>query len=406
MDKRKVTLIGIGMGSMETRTELATKRIKESEFLVGARRMLEAVEDIIDLDRQVFFLSYQAKEIAEFLGKQDFTQASILLSGDVGFSSGAKKLIEELTEYEVELVPGITSMVYFMSRLKMPWENVCFGSVHGKNLNTIQRIQRNRRCFFILDGTEGLHRLCEKLIYYNMKEVVLYVGENLSYPEERMWKGTPEEMQKEQVGTLAVVLVENEHAVNWAAKSIPDEAFIRSKVPMTKAEVRTVSIGKLQLEADSVVYDIGAGSGSVSIEIAMQAPDIQVYAIEKNPEAVDLLEQNKRKFGADNMEIIEGLAPQAMAGLPVPTHVFIGGSAGNLDVILQECFERNNKCRVVINAIALNTLVQVVTWIEQHQEYESDIVQLQASHGKQVGSYQLMMGQNPIYIITLAKKQE
>ena len=133
-----------------------------------------------------------------------------------------------------------------------------------------------------------------------------------------------------------MVLVENPQArQNPVTHGIPDEAFLREKVPMTKEEVRDISLSKLRLTRQAVIYDVGAGTGSVSIEMALQAEEGTVYAVEKKPEAVELLRKNKKKFAADNLEIIEGLAPEALRGLPAPSHVFVGGSSGNLRAILQ-----------------------------------------------------------------------
>lgn len=403
MDKRNVYLVGIGMGGNGTLTEEARRIVEKSEIIVGAKRMLES----FSLEDKDVLVSYKADEIASYLReKHVFQNAAVLLSGDVGFYSGARKLIDALHNFSVELIPGISSMIYFCSRLQIPWEDVCACSVHGRNTNLIQRIQRYKRTFFLLDGEKGLKQLCEKLLYYGMNDVTLYIGENLSYEEERIVSGTPEEFKEYPSGSLLVGIVENPYARNWAARSISDEEFIRSKVPMTKSEVRTVSVGKLQLEADSVVYDVGGGSGSVSIEIALQAPDIKVYSIEKNPDALALMEANKKKFAADNMEIIDGSAPEALDQLPAPTHAFIGGSSGSLEAIIESIFQKNQNCRIVVNTIALNSLAQIIDILDAHPEYRQEIIQLQTSAAKKAGRYQLMMGQNPIYIISLWKERE
>lgn len=129
---------------------------------------------------------------------------------------------------------------------------------------------------------------------------------------------------------------------------------------MTKEEVRTVSLSKLRLTADSVCYDVGAGTGSLSIEMALRAHQGQVWAIEKKEDAVELIHRNKLKFAADNLEIVEGLAPEALKDLPAPTHAFIGGSSGNLKEIVKLLVEKNPQVRIVINCITLETVSEAL----------------------------------------------
>lgn len=122
--------------------------------------------------------------------------------------------------------------------------------------------------------------------------------------------------------------------------------------------------------------------------------------IEKKDEAIDLLEQNKRKFGTDNLEIIKGLAPEALEGLPAPTHAFIGGSSGNLKEILEVLLEQNPRVRVVINAIALETVAEAMQCLKSMAFTDVDIAQISVAKGKKLGSYEMMMGQNPVYIFS------
>ena len=164
--------------------------------------------------------------------------------------------------------------------------------------------------------------------------------------------------------------------------------------------MRSISLSKLRLHKDAVVWDVGAGTGSVSIEAASLAKDGVVYAIEKKDEAIDLLEQNKRKFGIDNLEIIKGLAPEALEGLPAPTHAFIGGSSGNLKEILEVLLEQNPRVRVVINAIALETVAEAMQCLKSMAFTDVDIAQVSVAKGKKLDSYEMMMGQNPVYIFS------
>ena len=232
-----------------------------------------------------------------------------------------------------------------------------------------------------------------------MQAVKLYVGECLSYPEEKIQIIMPTNGYSGQQPQLAALIIENPHYVEAIDESFEDEEFIRGKVPMTKAEVREVSISKLKLTKDAVCYDIGAGTGSIGIEIATKSPTITVYAVEKNPEAIELIEQNKRKFGVDNLAIVEGLASDVLENLPAPTHVFLGGTTGNLETIMESVWEKNSHARVVLNAIALETIARAVEFEEKHQLIDSEVIQLQVSKARKLGSYHMMTGHNPIYVI-------
>ncbi len=180
-----------------------------------------------------------------------------------------------------------------------------------------------------------------------------------------------------------------------------DESFIRGDVPMTKSEVRAVSVSKLELTGDSVLYDIGAGTGSVSVEASFMIPDGKVYAVEKDPEALRLIIENKDRFRAENISVIEGEAPDAFKDLPVPTHAFIGGSGGKLDEIIEELFKKNPDIRIVINVITLESLSNVLDIIKRSGR-DAEIVMLQVSRSKVMGSdsFHLMQGLNPVYVIS------
>ncbi|MGN0363000.1 MAG: precorrin-6Y C5,15-methyltransferase (decarboxylating) subunit CbiT, partial [Bilifractor sp.] len=150
----------------------------------------------------------------------------------------------------------------------------------------------------------------------------------------------------------------------------------------------------------SVVYDIGAGSGSCSVEAALRAVEGRVYAIEKNPAAVRLLYSNKLKFRVDNMEIVEGSAPEALQDLPVPTHAFLGGTGGNMEEILRLLLQKNPGIRVVLNAITLETVTQALDILKRLPFAEPDIASVTVAKSKKAGPYHMMMGQNPVYVIT------
>lgn len=187
---------------------------------------------------------------------------------------------------------------------------------------------------------------------------------------------------------------------------MPDSVFITGKIPMTKSEVRSISLSKLQLKKDSILYDVGAGAGSVSIEGAMIAKDGMVYAIEREEEAAILIEVNKIKFDIQNIEVINGEASNVLELLPSPTHVFIDGTFGNLKEILTKVFIKNENARIVINVIALENLAEVVYLLKKISVKDIEITQVTISKVKEVSNYHLMRGQKPVYVISLTGKNK
>ena len=401
--EQNVTLLGIGMGSIGTLTLEGREAVRSANLIVGARRMVDAVR----LPGQDFLYEYRSREIAAYLAEHpEYTKVVVALSGDVGFYSGAKKLVELLGP-ETKMICGISSVVYFMSKIGLSWDDAKIVSAHGKTCNLISLIRENRKVFAILGTNDGVRNLAEKLTFYGMGDVILHVGENLSYDNEKILSKQAKELVSYKGDPLSVICAYNLKAEpEPATHGLSDEEFIRGKAPMTKAEVRTVSLAKLKLSKDAVCYDIGAGTGSVSVEMALRASEGEVYAIEKKEDALALLAQNKKKFALDHMYIIPGTAPEALEELPIPTHAFIGGSSGNMKEIVELLIKKNPQVRIVINCITLETVGETLGCIrelakQEGCECENEIVQLCVSRSKNIGRYHMMMGENPIYIITV-----
>ena len=170
---------------------------------------------------------------------------------------------------------------------------------------------------------------------------------------------------------------------------------------MTKEEIRSISLSKLALTKEAIVFDVGAGTGSIGLECALQAVDGMVYAIEKKEDALALLAKNKQNLGVSNLEIVAGTAPEALEALPAPTHAFIGGSSGNMKEIVELLLRKNKDVRIIINCIALETVVEVMNLLKEKKFKHQDIVHASIGKSKTLGNYHMMMGQNPVYIISL-----
>lgn len=398
--KQQVSLVGIGMGARETLTIEAKDAIAQADLIIGARRMVDAVIR----EGQAFCYEYRSKEIGEYIeAHPEYERIAVVLSGDVGFYSGARKLLTVLPG-EVTVICGISSVAYFMAKIRLSWDDAVIVSAHGQTCNLVSYIRENEKVFAILGTRTAAGELAEKLKDYGMGDVQLYVGECLSYPEEKVFVKKAADLVGYAGDPLCVVCAVNPGA--RAAKvthGLPDGAFLRGKAPMTKEEIRTISLSKLQLLETSICYDVGAGTGSVSIEMALRARRGRVYAIEKKADALVLLQENKEKFAADNLEIVAGEAPGAMEGLEPPTHAFIGGSSGNLKEIMALLLKKNPHVRMVINCITLETVSEAMEAVRELELGQTEVVQAVISRSKSVGRYHMMMGENPIYVITCEK---
>lgn len=393
----EVSLLGIGMGSRENLTVEGKNVLEDSELLIGARRIVDAVR----LPGQEVYYEYRSSEIVSYIQNHpEYEKITVVLSGDVGFYSGAKKLLPLLGE-QTRVICGISSVVYFMSKIGLSWDDAKIVSAHGRACNLISLIGHHEKVFAILGTSDGVSVLSRKLVEYGMGSVILWVGERLSGEDEKIFQKEARELTDYEGDPLSVVCACNPAALpEDATHGKKDEEFIRGKAPMTKEEVRAVSLAKLRLNPDSICYDVGAGTGSVAIEMALRAWQGKVYAIEKKEEAAALIQENRKKFRTDNLEVICGEAPEAMRELPVPTHAFVGGSSGNLKEIVFLLLEKNRNVRIVINCITLETISEVLQILKEFRFLSREVVQMSVSRAKELGSYHLLMGENPIYIIT------
>ena len=394
--RKLVVLAGLGMGNPETRTLGLERAIREADCLIGAQRMLESVETA----GKRCHTAVLARDIAEFIRSDSGRRYAVLLSGDTGFYSGARGLVAELTDMDVEVLPGIGSLQYFCARLMRPWQDVRALSLHGRDCDFAGEVRRNPAVFALVGGSDGTHQAIERLCSAGLGSCTVHVGQRLGYDDERIVSGTAQELSQQSFDPLSVILVENAHSGEYiVTHGLPDEAFDRDETPMTKSEVRSVCLSKLQLTQSAVVYDVGSGSGSVSVECAMRATHGHVYAIEMKEKALALTRRNAEKFNLTNLEVVAGAAPEALESLPTPTHAFIGGSTGNLRGIIDCLLAKNPDVRIVATAVTLETVAELT---ELSKSFEiCDIAEVAVSKPRTLGRYRLMTAQNPVYIFTM-----
>ncbi|MBR5680489.1 MAG: precorrin-6y C5,15-methyltransferase (decarboxylating) subunit CbiE, partial [Clostridia bacterium] len=329
-------------------------------------------------------------------------RAAVVMRGDTGFFSGTKKLLGALDGYDVTLLPGISSISAFAAKLGVSWDDASLLSLHGRDADLIHAVTSSRKVFALTGGENTPAVLCQRLCQFGLGHLRAAVGERLSYPDERITRGTAEELTAGAYDALSLLYIENDAPDFRVRHGIPDDEFLRGDVPMTKAEVRAVSVAALDLPPDAQVYDIGAGTGSVSVECALTAYAGHVWAVEKEADAAQLVRQNRVKFRVENLSVIEGTAPDALADLPAPTHAFIGGSSGNLREILAALLRKNTDVRIVLNAITLETQAEAAACAAEFGFAVYETVSVSVARARKLGRYHMMTAQNPVSIITLA----
>lgn len=398
MDK-KIAIVGIGMDGANTLTAEAKETIENAELLIGAERMLKPFKYL----ETPVFTSYVSGDIKEYIDGCEYEKIAVLMSGDCGFYSGAEKLIRLLDGYACRIISGISSPVYFCNKLGVSWQDVHFVSLHGVSGNVVRNVRSHEKTFFLLGGSVTPRDICLRLCEYRLDGVRVSVGENLALENERICEGKPLDLLNESFEKLCVMLVRNDKYEKGITSCISDDEFVRGKMPMTKAEVRCVCVSRLEIAAKSVCWDIGCGTGSVSVEMAMRCPDGTVYAVEKNAEALLLTDENKHKFGCDNIEIVSGSAVDVIGALPAPDCVFIGGSGGELETVIKAAADKNLNVKIVITAVSLETLNESAVLLEENG-FASDITQIAVTRTKKVGSHTMLAAENPIFVIKGEKK--
>ena len=396
-----VSLVGIGMGTESSMTTFARDAIEKAEAVFGAERLLR------NISNPKKFSMYLSKDIIPVLENENIRNAVITFSGDTGFYSGAKKMIQALRKWrsdiEIQVIPGISSFAYLAAKLGESYDDACLFSIHGKNSDKdikalTDKVIYNEKVFVLLSGAGDISEIAKRLTDYGV-EGRICVGVNLSYENERIIELSLEEAVQFKEDGIATIMIKNLNPLKRPLINVKkDSDFIRDKIPMTKECIRHESIIRLGLKEGDTFYDIGGGTGSVAIEAASFDLSLQVYTIEKKKEAVELIRENIKKADVPNVEVLEGDAVDLLVDMPKPDAVFIGGSGGRLSEIVSMLHSKGDGIRFVINAVSLETIEEVREVIKKYEPDDEETVMISVSDVKKLGSYHMLQGQNPIWI--------
>ena len=396
-----VTLIGMG-ASAATLTAEAREALGRAELVAGAQRLLDALPAGVTAERVPAVRP--ADVLAAVAGAQN---AAVLYSGDTGFYSGAAGLLARLKEAGIpaRVLPGLSSVQMLAAALGRPWQDWKLVSAHGRPCDPVAAVCGGRPAFFLTGtGESGPAALCTQLAAAGLGALPVTVGENLGLVSRRIFAGTAAGAAGERFGPLAVLLAEPAFRLPARTPGWPDETFVRAEgVPMTKRAVRAQVLAQLALCPGETVWDVGAGTGSVSLEMAYANGGAPVWAVERLPEACAVLEENRRRLGGWNVRPVSGEAPAALAGLPAPDAVFIGGTRGRLGPILDAALAANPAVRICLTAIALETLAAALDACAA-RGLEAEITQIAAAHA--AGRPHLLRAENPVFLITATAAKE
>ena len=396
-----VTLIGMG-ASADTLTAEAREALGRAELVAGAQRLLDALPAGVTAERVPAVRP--ADVLAAVAGAQN---AAVLYSGDTGFYSGAAGLLARLKEAGIpaRVLPGLSSVQMLAAALGRPWQDWKLVSAHGRPCDPVAAVCGGRPAFFLTGTREsGPAALCAQLAAAGLGALPVTVGENLGLVSRRIFAGTAAGAAGERFGPLAVLLAEPAFRLPARTPGWPDETFVRAEgVPMTKRAVRAQVLAQLALCPGETVWDVGAGTGSVSLEMAYANGGAPVWAVERLPEACAVLEENRRRLGGWNVRPVSGEAPAALAGLPAPDAVFIGGTRGRLGPILDAALAANPAVRICLTAIALETLAAALDACTA-RGLEAEITQIAAAHA--AGRPHLLRAENPVFLITATAAKE
>jgi len=402
---KKIYVVGAGVQGQGGFSGRALELVNVCQVLMGR---VEHLALFPEFSGETVLIDNNFPEIVERL-KQDDRRTVVLASGDPLFFGIGRRLLRNFSADELEFVPNVSSVQYAFSKLKEPWDDAIFLSAHGRGIEgSVDRIVANDKAALLTDSVNTPAAIAAELVKRGRDGYAAYLCENLGTAEERIITTDVRGLLDISAAPLNVLILIKEYNAggeeHLPTLGIPDEEFVCSRKQITREEVRVVTLAKLKLRHDMVLWDIGAGSGSISVEADYLLPNGQIFAVERNAQCVNYIKQNFRKFNVRRARLVEGEAPACFEGMPDPDRVFIGGSGGNLWDILQAVDERlPAEGRVVINAMTFDTLTAASEYFA-NAGYQLEITTINVARTRPSTEYKMFEAYDPVYIIVAIKE--
>ncbi|MBI4318259.1 MAG: precorrin-6y C5,15-methyltransferase (decarboxylating) subunit CbiE [Chloroflexi bacterium] len=409
-----VYVVGVGEDGAAGLGQRALDIINSADVLCGGRRLLGLVPQArgrkIPIEANLREL---VDAIREFMVAE---QVVVLASGDPGFFGIARYLADNLGKERLEIVPGVSAVQLAFARIKESWDDAVLTSVHGRDIGEIVEVVRSSKKIGVLtDPLRSPAQIARVLLASGISGYRCFVCQNLGSNSESIVETDLGGLVSLAASPLSVLILlkqgpEPKHSVCSMRPSlgIPDDEFLQRrplKGLITKCEIRVVSLSKMSLREDSVVWDIGAGSGSVSVEAALIATTGRVFAVEKNPADAEIVRWNLHKFGVDNAVVVEGLAPEVLTSLPDPDVVFIGGSGGHMEGILDATCRRLKSRGSLVANIATVANLYTITQGLAARRFDVDVALVNVARSRGIADLMRFEALDPVFVVSARRSE-
>jgi len=413
MPKDKVYIIGVAPDGASSLLPGARQLVNQAETVFGGKRLLDMFPS---LTGEKITIRHNLAEVTDLI-KMNLGQKRmvVLASGDPNFYGIAGYLTDKLGKDIVEIMPNVSAMQMAFARIKESWEDAALVSVHSRLIEDIvETVRSNHKIGIFTDDEHTPAAIARVLLEHGVAGYQAYVCQNLGREDEKVVETDLHGLCQTRFSPLNILILLRVQQKKPAGAPCPrflgifDEEFHQrrpKKGLITKQEVRAVSLAKMRLTDQSVLWDIGAGSGAVSIEASFLVRKGRIYAIEKNDADVAMIKKNLQKFHVPNVEVVQTFAPEDLDELPDPTAVFIGGSGGRMEEILDVVSQRLKPGgRIVINIVALENLSTAVNALKV-RGFVPDVTLVNVARSTNVIELTRFEALNPVFVVTAGKEE-
>jgi precorrin-6B C5,15-methyltransferase / cobalt-precorrin-6B C5,C15-methyltransferase len=405
-----VSIIGIGL-SPEDLTPAHLTRIHQADVLVGGKRHLGYFPDSRAVKKEI---TKDLPGVIRFIQERMAEESVVVLaSGDPLFYGIGARLIDALGPDRVRIHPNISTLAAAFARIKEPWQGVSTVSLHGKSdpAHLLKAVETEDKIFVLTDPVRTPGWVAELLRDRNIADFRMCVLQQLGTPSEKIEWLPPEAAADQPFAEPNVLILKRDTPCRCTRPEVrlglSDDAYQHREGLITKAEIRAVTLSKLRLTSPAhVLWDLGAGSGSVSVESALFLKRGRIFAVEKNPDRIADIEANRRRFGIRNLTVVQTVLPEGLDALPDPDRIFIGGGGKDLDRIIRAAAIRLSRDGViVVNTVLISNTDRALIALRE-LDFDTEMVQIQVNTAKPMPWGDRLQAQNPVWIITGYRKEK